>query len=113
MPPTIRLLLSSPSVPQANPADPDNFPFMVLGNKIDENGGASRQVRIGRAHMDMELGSSSWADAPLQVQCEATAHVLGAIVPQRPRKGQGGTETVHGLQEPMAGLSLLAVIACL
>ncbi len=30
--------------PQAGPPDPDNFPFMVLGNKIDENGGSNRQV---------------------------------------------------------------------
>ncbi|KAG2424861.1 hypothetical protein CHLRE_06g311900v5 [Chlamydomonas reinhardtii] len=34
---------------QAGPPDPDNFPFMVLGNKIDENGGSSRQVSEKKA----------------------------------------------------------------
>lgn len=29
---------------QASPSDPSNFPFIVLGNKIDVDGGASRQV---------------------------------------------------------------------
>lgn len=33
--------------PQASPNDPDNFPFVVLGNKIDVEGGKSRQVRRG------------------------------------------------------------------
>ena len=30
---------------QASPSDPDNFPFVVLGNKIDMEGGRSRMVR--------------------------------------------------------------------
>ncbi|KAK9071288.1 hypothetical protein SSX86_009856 [Deinandra increscens subsp. villosa] len=30
---------------QASPADPENFPFVVLGNKIDIDGGNSRVVR--------------------------------------------------------------------
>lgn len=29
---------------QAHPQDPDNFPFMTLGNKIDVDGGNSRVV---------------------------------------------------------------------
>jgi Ras-related protein Rab-7A len=29
---------------QASPSDPDNFPFIVLGNKIDVDGGNSRTV---------------------------------------------------------------------
>ncbi len=29
---------------QASPSDPDNFPFVVLGNKIDMEGGKSRMV---------------------------------------------------------------------
>ncbi|KAK9799380.1 hypothetical protein WJX73_007155 [Symbiochloris irregularis] len=29
---------------QANPNDPDNFPFVVLGNKVDVDGGRSRVV---------------------------------------------------------------------
>jgi hypothetical protein len=29
---------------QAQPHDPENFPFVVLGNKIDEDDGKSRQV---------------------------------------------------------------------
>jgi hypothetical protein len=30
---------------QASPSDPENFPFVVLGNKIDVDGGNSRVVR--------------------------------------------------------------------
>lgn len=29
---------------QANPSDPENFPFVVIGNKIDIDGGNSRVV---------------------------------------------------------------------
>ena len=29
---------------QASPSDPDNFPFVVIGNKIDVDGGNSRVV---------------------------------------------------------------------
>jgi len=29
---------------QASPSDPENFPFVVLGNKIDVDGGKARQV---------------------------------------------------------------------
>lgn len=31
---------------QASPSDPENFPFVVLGNKIDVDGGNSRVVRF-------------------------------------------------------------------
>mmetsp|Transcript_25588 Transcript_25588/g.55741 ORF Transcript_25588/g.55741 Transcript_25588/m.55741 type:complete len:207 (-) Transcript_25588:586-1206(-) len=34
---------------QANPQDPENFPFMVLGNKIDVDGGNSRVVSKKKA----------------------------------------------------------------
>lgn len=30
---------------QASPSDPENFPFVVIGNKIDVDGGNSRVVR--------------------------------------------------------------------
>lgn len=30
---------------QASPANPDNFPFVVLGNKVDMDEGRSRVVR--------------------------------------------------------------------
>lgn len=30
---------------QASPNDPENFPFVVLGNKVDQNEGRSRVVR--------------------------------------------------------------------
>lgn len=30
---------------QASPSDPENFPFVVLGNKVDVDGGNSRVVR--------------------------------------------------------------------
>lgn len=32
-------------ISQANPEDPGNFPFILLGNKIDIDGGNSRVVR--------------------------------------------------------------------
>lgn len=31
---------------QASPSDPENFPFVVLGNKVDVDGGNSRVVSI-------------------------------------------------------------------
>uniref|UniRef100_A0A0E0JFV8 Ras-related protein Rab7 n=1 Tax=Oryza punctata TaxID=4537 RepID=A0A0E0JFV8_ORYPU len=34
---------------QASPSDPDNFPFVVLGNKIDVDGGNSRTVSEKKA----------------------------------------------------------------
>ncbi|KDD73067.1 hypothetical protein H632_c2571p1, partial [Helicosporidium sp. ATCC 50920] len=34
---------------QASPSDPESFPFVVLGNKIDAEGGASRQVAEKKA----------------------------------------------------------------
>ncbi|KAF5841281.1 hypothetical protein DUNSADRAFT_13735 [Dunaliella salina] len=34
---------------QAHPQDPDNFPFMTLGNKIDADGGNSRVVSKKKA----------------------------------------------------------------
>mmetsp|Transcript_14028 Transcript_14028/g.48314 ORF Transcript_14028/g.48314 Transcript_14028/m.48314 type:complete len:210 (+) Transcript_14028:75-704(+) len=34
---------------QASPSDPDNFPFVVLGNKVDVDGGASRVVTEKKA----------------------------------------------------------------
>lgn len=35
---------------QANPADPTGFPFILLGNKIDVDGGNSRVVRFYGQH---------------------------------------------------------------
>ena len=29
---------------QASPSDPENFPFVVIGNKVDVDGGNSRVV---------------------------------------------------------------------
>ena len=34
---------------QASPSDPDNFPFVVLGNKIDVDNGNSRVVSEKKA----------------------------------------------------------------
>ena len=31
---------------QASPSDPENFPFVVLGNKVDLDEGRSRVVRL-------------------------------------------------------------------
>ncbi|MCO5593722.1 hypothetical protein L7F22_047739 [Adiantum nelumboides] len=35
--------------PLANPSDPENFPFVVLGNKVDIDGGNSRVVAEKKA----------------------------------------------------------------
>lgn len=42
---------------QANPPDPKTFPFILLGNKIDIDGGNSRVVRkhIGCAVHDLPM----------------------------------------------------------
>ncbi len=42
------LMIQCPTPPQASPSDPDNFPFVVLGNKVDVEGGRTRQVSRGR-----------------------------------------------------------------
>ena len=34
---------------QASPSDPDNFPFVLLGNKVDVDGGNSRVVSEKKA----------------------------------------------------------------
>lgn len=39
------LRLRCDDAPQAQPRDPENFPFIVLGNKIDEDEGRNRVVR--------------------------------------------------------------------
>jgi hypothetical protein len=36
---------------QAQPRDPENFPFVVLGNKIDEDEGKGRQVRTSQSEV--------------------------------------------------------------
>lgn len=41
-----RLVLLSCAA-QANPQDADSFPFMVLGNKVDVDGGNARVVSAG------------------------------------------------------------------
>jgi len=40
---------------QASPSDPENFPFVVIGNKIDVDGGNSRVVGIY-----LIIGDSPW-----------------------------------------------------
>ncbi|PPR94977.1 hypothetical protein GOBAR_AA25704 [Gossypium barbadense] len=40
---------------QASPSDPENFPFVVLGNKIDVDGGNSR-VQLGEADVIFSSG---------------------------------------------------------
>jgi hypothetical protein len=35
---------------QASPSDPENFPFVVLGNKVDVDGGNSRVVSYLSSH---------------------------------------------------------------
>jgi hypothetical protein len=49
---------------QASPSDPDNFPFVLLGNKVDVDGGNSRVV-ITTIHFALLINSSlelDWAD---------------------------------------------------
>ena len=43
---------------QAGPQDPDTFPFVVLGNKIDVDEGNSRVVRPGRARRRARAGAA-------------------------------------------------------
>ena len=47
--PNLCLLSSCNCLLQASPADPDNFPFVVLGNKVDVEGGRLRQVSEKKA----------------------------------------------------------------
>ena len=44
---------------QANPSDPENFPFVVLGNKIDVDGGNSRVVSTNYFEFARSSSSSS------------------------------------------------------
>lgn len=46
-PPCRSFLLGTPV--QASPSDPDTFPFVVLGNKVDVEGGKARQVSEKKA----------------------------------------------------------------
>lgn len=45
VPPSVALS----STHQASPHDPENFPFVLLGNKIDQGEG-KRMVRLGPSH---------------------------------------------------------------
>jgi len=45
IPPASHTHPTTSTPPQAHPQDPDNFPFMTLGNKIDVDGGNARVVR--------------------------------------------------------------------
>ena len=40
---------------QASPSDPENFPFVVLGNKIDVDGGNSRVVIWSFCHFKFKF----------------------------------------------------------
>lgn len=40
---------------QASPSDPENFPFVVIGNKIDVDGGNSRVVGISLNHLGLTI----------------------------------------------------------
>lgn len=55
--PEIDFYLSKKLLSQANPADPRTFPFILLGNKIDVDGGNSRVVRIYSCSASMFLCS--------------------------------------------------------
>ena len=66
----------------ASPSDPDNFPFLVLGNKSDLE--SDRKVRTGTSYLIMgfsfvTLGGSlddiSWAD---DYRCQRTRQCNGA-----------------------------------
>ncbi|KVH99603.1 Ran GTPase [Cynara cardunculus var. scolymus] len=48
---------------QANPSDPSTFPFILLGNKIDIDGGNSRVVRSRYAHSVSEKKAREWCAA--------------------------------------------------
>lgn len=40
---------------QASPSDPENFPFVVIGNKIDVDGGNSRVVGISLNNLSLTM----------------------------------------------------------
>ena len=40
---------------QASPSDPENFPFVVIGNKVDVDGGNSRVVSISFNHLGLRF----------------------------------------------------------
>ena len=44
---------------QASPNDPDNFPFVVLGNKVDFEGGKNRQVTVSPNQLNQLRGASN------------------------------------------------------
>lgn len=43
---SVYLIVTSVNLVQAGPSDPENFPFVVIGNKIDVDGGNSRVVHV-------------------------------------------------------------------
>lgn len=48
---------------QANPADPETFPFILIGNKLDIDGGNSRVVHFSVSHYNVikfVLNMSLW-----------------------------------------------------
>lgn len=63
---------------QASPSDPDNFPFVVLGNKVDVEGGRTRQVRAVRAFalgLGTEAGARALATATVDRSLHAGFHL--------------------------------------
>jgi hypothetical protein len=55
---------------QASPSDPDNFPFVLLGNKVDIDGGNSRVVIIRTFFFNLSfLFSVPWAANRIAPAC--------------------------------------------
>ncbi|KAK1565675.1 hypothetical protein Q3G72_032333 [Acer saccharum] len=62
---------------QASPSDPENFPFVVLGNKIDVDGGNSR---VGKTvpHPDDRVEYELWTNSNDEcgVKCDMLMHFV-------------------------------------
>lgn len=62
---------------QASPRDPDNFPFVVLGNKIDVE--ESKRVVSG-----LELGSRRWSRRLTDLDLDQAGHDLLPVKRRHP-----------------------------
>ncbi|KAL9670314.1 hypothetical protein QQ045_007865 [Rhodiola kirilowii] len=50
---------------QADPVNPSTFPFVVIGNKIDVDGGKNRMINVGKAR--------EWCDSRGNIPCIETS----------------------------------------
>ena len=91
---------------QASPSDPENFPFVVLGNKVDLDEGRSRVVRLsmhacGDVHA---VGCACWLRL-MQPRCTRRMQGLGAGCGHMRRVAYslGRTGTLVGMNSCLRG----------